>query len=208
MAWSPSNDGWRSAIRSCRCKLPCEEAAVDPNELAKEIERRKQTAKDLKLRELVWRLYGSHLEHYSKNVQKEPAAILPALQESLSIKDNRYSFSINGTQYAMVYEQGKEEKQGRRFEDDTVTTPMQFSLERGCRLVFEFTMTKSITYADDGPLFNEHMGEVTAFIDGAWVQEITAFVQELDQYRREYWAKRNAEKREHKAQSEKKRFGL
>ena len=85
---------------------------------------------------------------------------------------------------------------------------MQLSLERACRLVFEFKMTKSVTYAEDGPLFNERMGDITAFIDGAWVQEITAFVQEVDQYRREYWAKRNAEKQAQKALTERKRFGL
>jgi hypothetical protein len=180
---------------------------MNPDELAKEIERRKQTAKDLKLRELIWKLYGSHLEYYSKNVQKEPGAILPALKDSLSSKENRYSFSVNGTQYEIVYEQGKEEKQGR-WDDETVTTPMRLSFEHGCKLVFEFKMTKSVTYAEDGPLFNERMGDVTAFIDGAWVQEITAFVQELDHYRREYWAKRNAEKQAQKALSERKRFGL
>jgi hypothetical protein len=132
-------------------------------------------------------------------------------KDSLSIKDNRYSFSINGTQYEIVYEEGKQEKESRGFrrrEDETVITPMQFLLERGCRLVFEFKITNSIAYAEDGPLFNERMGDVTAFIDGAWVQEITAFVQELDQSGPQYWARRNAEKREHKAQSEKKRFGL
>lgn len=153
---------------------------MNPEELAKEIDRRKQTEKDLKLRELIWKLYGSHLEYYSKNVQKEPGAILPALKDSLSIKDNRYSFSVNGTQYEIVHEQGKEEKQGR-WDDETVTTPMRLSLERGCKLVF---------------------------IDGAWVQEITAFVQELEEYRREYWAKRNSEKQAQKALSERKRFGL
>jgi hypothetical protein len=166
---------------------------VNPDELANEIARRKQTAKDLKLRELVCKLYDLHLEHYSKNVQKEPGAILPALKESLSIKDNRYAFSINGTQYEIVYEEGKKEKQGR-WDDETVMTPMRFSLERGCKLVFEFEMTKSITYAKEGPLFSEHPGEVTAFIEGPWLQEFTVFVQEVEQYRRQYWAERTAEK--------------
>lgn len=132
---------------------------------------------------------------------------MPALKESLSIKGNRYSFSINATQYDIVYDEGKKETRGRG-DDETVTTPMKLSLERGCKLAFEFKMTKSITYAEDGPLFSEYMGDITAFIDGAWVQEITAFVQEVDQYRRQYWDKINAEKREQKAQSERKRFGL
>jgi hypothetical protein len=180
---------------------------MTPDELAKEIERRKQTAKDLKLRELVWEFYGSHLQYYSKKVQKEPGEILPALKESLSIKDNRYSFSVNGTQYEIVYSEGKKETR-RHGDDETVVTPIQLSLERGCKLVFEFTMRKSVTYAEEAPLFSEYMGDVTAFIEGLWVQELTAFVQEAGQYRREYWAKRNAEKQAHKALSERKRFGL
>jgi hypothetical protein len=180
---------------------------MNPDELAKEIERRKQIAKDLKLRELAWKLYDSHLEYYSKNVQKEPGAILPALKELLSIKGNRYSFSINGTQYEIVYSEGKKETRGHG-DDETVTTPIQLSLERGCRLVFEFKMRKLVTYAAEAPLFSEYLGEVTAFTEGPWVQELTVFVQEADQYRREYWAKRNAEKQAQKALLERKRFGL
>jgi hypothetical protein len=180
---------------------------MNPDELASEIERRKQTAKNLKLRELVWKLYSSHLQYYSRNVLKESEAILPALKESLSIKDNRYSFSIKGTQYEIVYSEGKKETRGYGH-DETVTTPIQLSLERGCKLAFEFKMKKSVTYAEEAPLFSEYMGDVTAFIDGAWVQEITAFVREADQYRREYWAKRNAGKQSQKALSERKRFGL
>lgn len=180
---------------------------MNPDELAKEIERRKQAAKDLKLRELIWELYSSHLQYYSSNVAKEPAAILPALKDSLSIKNNRYSFGINGTQYDIAYEEGKKNRQGR-WDDETETTPVRLSLERGCKLVFGFKMTKSITYGRESPLFSEYMGEVTAFIEGPWVQEVTTFVQEADQHRREYWTRRNAEKQAQKAQSERKRFGL
>jgi hypothetical protein len=75
-----------------------EDTRLNPDGLAKEIERRKQAAKDLKLRELIWKLYSSHLESYPKNAEREPGAILPALIESLSIKNNRYSFTIGDTQ--------------------------------------------------------------------------------------------------------------
>jgi hypothetical protein len=184
---------------------------MDTDELAKEIARRKQAARDLKLRELVWKLYGSYFQYHSQNMSREPGSIHPALKESLSIKDNHYSFTIAGVQFEIVYKQGKEEREGRGFrrrEDETVTTPMQFSLEREGDLVFEFKMTKTVTYAEDAPLFSEHLGEITAFIEGPWVADFTSFVHEVDQYRRQYWENRNAEKREQKAKSERKRFGL
>jgi hypothetical protein len=64
---------------------------MDPEELAKEIARRKQVAKDLNLRELVSRFYSSHLQYHSENVKKGPDAILSALKDTLTIKGTRYS---------------------------------------------------------------------------------------------------------------------
>lgn len=182
------------------------EKAMNPEDLAKEIARRKQTAKDLKLRELVWKLYGSFFQYYTQSLAKEPATILPSLRESLAIKDSRYSFNINGVQYEIAYKQGEEEREGRRFRDETITTPIQLSLEQGCRLVFEFKMKKTVMNGHDGPLFSEYFEDVTAFIEGPWVQEFTAFVQEVDEYRRKYWAERNAERQAQKAESERKSF--
>jgi len=179
--------------------------------VVKEIARRKQVAKDLKLRELVWQLYSSHFKYHSSNVSKEPDSILPSLKETLTIKGDSHSFGIGGARYEIVYKEGKEEREGRGFrrgDEETVTTQMQFSVNYEGDLVFEFKMTKSVTYAEDAPLFNEYMGDVTAFIEGPWVSDFTAFVQELDQYGREYWTKRNAEKQAQKAQSERKRFGV
>jgi hypothetical protein len=180
---------------------------MDQEELAKEIARRKQVAKDLNLRELVSRFYSSHLQYHSENIKKGPDAILPALKDTLTIKGTRYSFNVNGTQYEIVYSEGKKETRGRG-DDETVTTPIQLSLERGCRLVFEFKMTKSVTYAREAPYFSEYFGDVTAFIEGPWITQLTDFSQEADQYRRDYWAARNAEKSQKKALAERKRFGL
>jgi hypothetical protein len=182
---------------------------MEPDDLAKEIARRKQAAKDLKLRELVWKLYSSYLQNHSRNIAREPGSILPALKDTLTINDNRYSFHIGDAVYEIIYTQGKEQTDGsRRLEDQVSKTPMQLSLECGCKLVFEFKMTKTIRYGEDGPLFSEQLGEITAFIEGPWVTQFNAFVQKADQFRRQYSDERNAERLARKAQAERKRFGL
>jgi hypothetical protein len=182
---------------------------MNPDELAQEIARRKQIAKDLKLRELVWKLCDFHLQTHARSIAREPGSILPALKETLTIKDNRYSFRIGESPYELIYTQGKDQTDGyANWEDRTTKTPLQLSIECGCRLVFEFKMTKTVRNGEDGPLFSEQLGEITAFTEGPWVADFTAFVHEVDQYRREYWAKQNAERLARKAQSERKRFGL
>ena len=166
------------------------------DELAKEIERRKQAAKDLKLRELLWMLYGSHLQNYSQTLSREPASIYPPLKDSLSIQGNSYMFSIGETKYEVAYNAGREQNNGAEWGNRIVTTPVEISLNRECRCVFEFKMTKTVQDTDDGPLFRKHLGEITAFIEGPWVSEFTTFVQNVDQHRRQYWDQQNAVRRE------------
>jgi hypothetical protein len=156
---------------------------LNPDELAREIARRKQVAKDLKLRELVWTLYGSHLQYHSRDTEREGGLVHPILEQTLTIEDNRYSFLVGNERYTTVYSEEIKETSGSG-DDETITTPVQLSLELGCRVVFEFNMTRSVTYAEDAPLFHEYMGDVTAFIEGPWVREFSAFVQEVDQYGR------------------------
>jgi hypothetical protein len=157
---------------------------LNPDELAKEIARRQQVARDLKLRELVWNLYGSHLQYHSRDTERERGLTHPILEQTLTIEDNRYSFPVGNERYTIAYSEEKKETSGRG-DDETITTPVQLSIEVGCRLVFEFKMTRSVTCAEDAPRFREDIGDVTAFIEGPWVREFSAFVQEVDQYRRD-----------------------
>jgi hypothetical protein len=182
---------------------------MDLEDLAKEIERRKQIAKDLKLRELLWKLYNSHLSNYTHTLSRDPGSIYPSLKDSISIQGDNYFFTIGEAKYEVAYTAGKERSDaGYRDWGRIVTTPFELSLNLECRCVFEFKMTKTVEDTEDGPIFNERIGDITAFIEGPWVPEFTTFVQNVEQYKRQFWDQKNAVRREQKLKAEKKRFGL
>jgi hypothetical protein len=181
------------------------------DEILKEIGRRKQRAKDLNLRELLWKFYNSFLQYYSSTLAKEPEVILPAMKDSISIQDNAYRFTVEGVNYLVIYEAGKEEKESygsKNWKTQVVTTPITLTLFINRDLVFEFKMKRTIEYTPDMPLFTEHMGDVTAFIDTPWVTGFESLVQTLDQHRRDVWDRKNAPRREQKLKEDMKRFGI
>jgi hypothetical protein len=184
---------------------------MEEDEILKEIGRRKQRAKDLNLRELLWKLYSSFLQYYPTTLAKDPDTILPALKDSMSIQGNDYRFTVEGANYLVIYKAGAEERNSpgsRSWKDEIVTTPITLTLYIDRQLVFEFRVRKTVEQGFDGPIFHEYMGDVTAFIDTPWVTAFEAMVQRLDQHRREVWDRKNAPQREQKLKDDMKRFGL
>src|SRR5450631_361894 len=91
-------------------KLLVHEAGImEPDEIRAEIERRKQRAKDLKLRESVWSLYISQFKYIDERLRKDPEAILAEVRESLKRSNNTYDFRFKGVEYRLVYKEDKKE---------------------------------------------------------------------------------------------------
>lgn len=195
-----------------RCKLSLRgKRPMEQDEILKEIGRRKQRAKDLNLREHLWKLYESFLQYYPSTLAKDPDTILRAVRESMSIQDNTYRFTVEGVNYQVIYKAGAEERNSygsRSWEDEVVTTPITLTLFIDRQLVFEFRMRKTVEHTPDAPLFKEYMGDVTAFIDTSWVTAFESLVQSLEQHRRDVWDRKNAPRREQKLKDDMKRFGL
>jgi hypothetical protein len=148
---------------------------------------------------------------FESTLKKQPEVILPALKEKMCILDNRYHFVVDQHNYAVVYKQGREERDshgGRKWVDETVTTPIDLMLVIDGRTVFEFSMKKTVQYAREFPLFSERMGEVKAFIGGEWVAASTRLVEETDQYRRAAWERKNSPAREQKMLDDMKNLGI
>jgi hypothetical protein len=185
------------------------ERVVDHEEIRKEIDRRRQRAKDLKLREHVWDLFHANLQYHSSSLDKE--IIFPAIRETLVIADNHYCFAVGERRYELVYKAGREHKERcgtRQWEDEVVTTPIEFSLSVDEQQVFGFEMRRTVQYSREMPIFSEYMGDVTGFIGGPWVSDFIAMVAMVNQHKRAVWDRNAKIGREDRLKEEMKRFGL
>lgn len=182
---------------------------MDQEEIRREIERRRQRAKDLKLREHVWDLFHSNLQHFSSNFDQE--IIFPAIRETLAVTDRHYRFSVSERRYELVCKPGREQRERcgtRQWEDEVITTPIEFSLMVDGKAVFAFEMRRTVQYSREMPIFSEYMGDVTAFIGGPWVSDFIAMVAMVNQHKRAVWDRNATVGREERLKEEMKRFGL
>ena len=180
---------------------------MNEEDIKAEIERRKEKAKSLKLRETVWNLYSSQFKYIDERLQKDFELILPEVRETLKRSDSASEFGFNGTNYRLVCIERKRERE-HYGSDKTVTTHLTLSLNASGRLVFEFNMRTSVTYAPDQPIFDDYMGEITAFIEGPWIADIVELLQEMMAHVQEVWKRRNAPKEAQRLKKAMKKFGL
>jgi hypothetical protein len=153
---------------------------MEPEEIRTEIERRKNRARDLRLRENLWELYYHGLHSYVKEMKTDPELILPEIRESLEASEEQFAFQLCGAKYVLDYKKGKEETDnwGSR-SDETTVTPVTITLSVNGERVFRFKMERSVTYGRDMPYFNETMGEIEGFIEGSWMDEISGLKQRI-----------------------------
>jgi hypothetical protein len=184
---------------------------MNEDEIRKEIEERKKLARDLKLRELLWSLYYYGLSQYSGYQTKDTELILPAIKDSLSIENDHFCFLLEGTKYEIIYAEGKKETDSfgsHRWEDAIETTPVTITLKIDQKCVFSFEMKRIVQNTRDMPLFDEWMGEVTAYIPGPWLAVVADLRQRIDQHKKSVWEKRQAPRRAQQLREDMKRFGL
>lgn len=182
---------------------------MDQEEIRKEIERRRQRARDLKLRELVWDLFHSNLQHHASSLDKE--IIFPAIRETLVVANHHYRFTVGERKYELAYKPGREQRERcgtRQWEDEVITTPLDFNLFVDEKLVFGFEMRRTVQYSREMPIFSEYMGEITAFVGGPWVSDFIAMIAMVNQHKRSVWDRTATVGREERLKEEMKRFGL
>jgi len=184
---------------------------MEPNKIWAEIERRRERARDLKLREELWLLCNSVLRGYAHAMANDPERIYPPIRESLSIARGVYRFAVDDITYKVIFRERKKEKNARiaRLTGiETITTPITLTLHVDNKLVFEFEMKNSVTGAPEMPVFREELGEIIAFIEGPWIQAIAELVDNASQHQLAVWKKRNPSKSERELRKNMKRFGL
>lgn len=181
---------------------------MELDEIRAEIERRKKRAADLKIRETMWSLCHFALKNCVDNMKADPEMVVPEIRDSLRMLGKNYSLKMDDAQYLFSYSEGKSESErlGRGY--DECTTPYQMALEIDGRLVFEFEMTETVTHTPDMPLFHESMGNISAFIEGQWIDRIRELLAHIRSHAERLTRERNAPRLEQKLREDMKKFGL
>ena len=179
---------------------------MTPEEIRAEVERRKQRARDLGIRESLWGLEKS-LRSYRAWLKDDPQFAKRLLYPGIELSDDGAQFSLGQATSKLIYRKGKVSSEGYGGIDST-TTYGTLTLKLNDEGVFEFEVTETIEYLPDFPGFSEGLGGITRFIEGPWVTAIGEFVQNVKAHEQGAWKARNAPREAREAEDLRKRFGL
>jgi hypothetical protein len=182
---------------------------MEPDEVRAEIERRKKRAADLQIREILMSLYNSHLARYESWIREDSELVYPGISDTVQFSGKDIQFSLGKTVYRLTYKEGPAPKSerihggyGEFFEEKIV--PATLGLRVDEQRVFKFEMSRCTTYTQNRPFWKDSLGEVTRFIDGMWVLEITDLLENIRTHEQGIREKRDGPRLE----ALKKRFGL
>ena len=180
---------------------------MNPEEIRAEIDRRKKLAREMKLSNKVWSLYNSNFQYIDDKLKKDPELILPEVRQSLKRSGDSSEFTFKGVTYLLECRKGQDERD-RYGQDRSTTTPLSFSLKVNGNLVYEFDMSRTVTYGYDSPDFHESFGNINAFIEGPWTAEIDELQAAMRGHSQQIYKHRNAPKAAAQLQQDMKKFGL
>jgi hypothetical protein len=189
---------------------------MGPDEIRAEIERRKQRAKDIGIREMLWRLYYGCLDQYPNLIENGSPMAYPGIKDTFSMSvlpstrlfpsSSLFEFKIGMTPYQIQYREGPEEVRdwhGGGFSRCSVTHS-SIVLRVDGEEVLDFSIRRSVRDEEWGPVFDNSMGDITRFIEGPWFQELTDLVMKIRAHEKSVRDQRNAPK----LGEMKKRFGI
>ena len=179
---------------------------MTPEEIRAEVERRKERARDLKIRETLWDLEKS-FRSYRHWLRDDPQFAKRIVYPGIELSENEARFPLEQSASKLAYRKG-----GVSSEDyggtECTTTRGTLTLKLNDVSVFEFEVVETVEYFRDSPGFSERVGQITRFIEGPWITEITEFVQKVNAHAQAAWKERNAPREAQEAEELRKRFGL
>lgn len=179
---------------------------MTPEEIRAEVERRKQRARDLKIREILWDLEKS-FRSYRYWLREDPQFALRLVYPGIELYDDGGRFSIGQQSYQLSYDKGdvsSEDYGGINYDTTRGTLILKVDRENA----FEFEVDEIMECHRDSPLFRDSLGKITRFIEGPWVSETADFVERVKAHERSAWKERNAPRETQEAEDLRKRFGL
>ncbi len=181
---------------------------MTPEEIRAEVERRRQHARDLKVREVLWYLEKS-FRSYRVWLRDDPQFAKRLIYLGIELADNETQFSLGQAPAKLIYAEDKGKSSWQDYDDeDIVTTYGTVLLKLNDKNVFEFEVAETSKALRDGPCITESVDEITRFIEGPWVTEIAEFAQKVKAHEQSAWKERNAPREAQQAEELRKRFGL
>jgi hypothetical protein len=143
-----------------------------------------------------------------EKLKKDPEMVYPEMRETLQFSGPKIQFRIGEVRYGVVCKEGMTEGRPNSNFEGVSRTAVKLALEVDEERVFDFDMKKVVRYTPEMPFFSETMGEVTSFIEGAWVNDVTELLQNIKAHARSIGDKRQAPRVQQKLREDMKRFGL
>lgn len=179
---------------------------MTPEEIRAEVERRKQRAKDLKIRETLWDLQKS-FRSYKHWLRDDPQFAKRIIYPGIELADDEGRFPLGQAASKLAYCKGKASSEDYGG-TECITTRGTLTLKLNDDSVFEFEVIETVEYFRDSPGFSERVGQISRFIEGPWVTELAEFVQKVNAHAQAAWKERNAPRETQEAEELRKRFGL
>jgi hypothetical protein len=182
---------------------------MEPDEVRAEIEHRKRGAQDSQIREVLWSLYDKHFKRYEAWIREDPQLVYPGVSEGFRVSPKEVQFSIGQKVYRLTYKEGlASESKSRRGVVEEKIVPATLALRVDDQRMFKFEMSRRTRYMHDGIVWDDLLGEITRFIDGLWVLELTDLLEKIEAHEKGILNARGAPGRARELEALKKRFGL
>lgn len=173
------------------------------SDVRSEVERRKERAEELGIRETLFSLYFSHLCKYREWVRSDPEMIFPEFSKIDVNSEKQAQFFFGNSAFELTH---KKEPVQRSEEEDTEFATL--GLRVGGDRVFKFEIQRRTLYRREGPLTVERIGEITRFIEGPWVKELSELLEKIETYEAMIRKFRNAPQEAREIEQLRRRFGI
>lgn len=183
---------------------------MEADEIQAEVAKRKKRAKDLKIGETLWSLHR-RLVNYKTWLSKDPDKVYSEVGKTLEFSDDQPEFVLGHVKYQIISKEQPsfetETTSPGAFEPDRITLGT-LSLRVNDQKMFKFEWSRRTESHHDAPVFTDQIGEITRFIEGPWVTELSDLLVKIEDHTKSVRDKREAPKKAQELEELKRRFGI
>lgn len=176
---------------------------MNPEDIRREVSKRQARAKELGICEAVLTLHRDHLGAFTTWITKFPHYVHPCVSEAVQINRETIGATINDQRYVFRYAEHS------FFAGDGDATMGKMTVTQGEKTILEFSVHIHAPDNEWGET-KYQPGEITAFVEDKWVNELKTLPALLKAHRDEQARieKKKKDEDPEKLEDLKKRFGI